>query len=163
MTSLDRLKQVIEAYGGETARWPEAERAGLVALAGGTPEIAAAVREARALDAVLGKAPGADESRLADLRQRILAGAGLDEASSAAGGASVAPIKVRPISRPPAPRRMPMWMATAALAASLFVGVAIGASEFGRPAVEELAGIAGIETTDTGTLDVLDDSDVELL
>lgn len=160
MTSLDRLKQVIEAYGGESARWPEPERAGLVTLAAATPEMAEVLREARALDAVLGKAPGADEARLTDLRQRILAGAGLDEAA-AAGGAPVAPIAVRPLR--PAPRRGPMWTAAAALAASLVFGIALGASDFGRPAVEELAGLAGIETTDDGTIDVLDDSDVELL
>ncbi|MFO1169382.1 MAG: hypothetical protein U1E49_00255 [Hyphomicrobiaceae bacterium] len=56
-----------------------------------------------------------------------------------------------------------MWTAAAALAASLVFGIALGASDFGRPAVEELAGLAGIETTDDGTIDVLDDSDVELL
>ncbi len=160
MTSLDRLKQVIEAYGGEPARWPEAERAGLATLAAATPDLADTLHEARALDAVLGKAPGVDERRLTDLRQRILAGAGLDEAA-AAGGAPVAPIAVRPLR--PAPRRVPMWTAAAALAASLVFGVAFGASDFGRPAVEELAGIAGIEASDNGTLDVLDDSDVELL
>ena len=52
MTSLDRLKQVIEAYGGDSARWPEPERAGLVTLAAATPEMAEVLREARALDAV---------------------------------------------------------------------------------------------------------------
>ena len=162
MASLDRLKQVIEAYGGDPKRWPEAERGGLVALSAAAPETAAAVREARALDTVLGQAPGADASRLPDLRQRILAGAGLDEAPAVAGGAPVAPITMSPL-RPP-PRRVPMWAAAAALAASLVFGVALGASDFGRPAVEELAGIAGIATTNTtGALDVLDDSDVELL
>ncbi len=163
MASLERLKQVIDIYGGESVRWPEAERAALMALAARTPEIALARREARALDAVLAMAPGADESRLSDLRQRILAGAGLDDTAPAVGGAAVSPITVGP--RRNAPRPLPMWAAAAALAASLFVGVAIGASDFGRPAVEELAGIAGIETTNTnvGTLDVLDDSDVELL
>lgn len=160
MATLDRLKMVIEAYGGDLERWPESERAELAALATGTPEAASLLAEARALDGVLRSAPVADPDRLARLHEQILA-----EASAAAGGNAASTGRLTPLParfvRPTPSPRTPLW-AAAALAASLFVGVALGVSDFGRPAVEELAGLAGFET-DGGALDALADSDVELL
>lgn len=159
MATLDRLKTVIDAYGGNPERWPAPERAGLVALATATPEIADLLAEARALDAVLRTAPDGDTSRIAALHERILAEAGASERAGSASRDRVALLPRRQ-ARSASPRT-PLWVA-AALAASLFAGVALGASELGRPAVEGLAGLAGFETVG-GALDTLDDTEVELL
>ncbi len=40
-TGLDRLKQVIDTYGADPGRWPDAERAALRELAAGNREAAA--------------------------------------------------------------------------------------------------------------------------
>lgn len=159
MARLDRLKAVIDAYGGNPERWPETERTELAALASGRPELASMLAEARALDAVLRSAPAGDASRLLALGERILTDAGASGGGNVASGGRVMPLQKRPAR--PAPYRSPLW-AAAALAASLFVGVVLGASDFGRPALEELAGLAGFETGG-GALDALADTDVELL
>jgi hypothetical protein len=44
---------ILASHGAEPARWPAAERAALLALAGSDPKVAAALTEARALDAML--------------------------------------------------------------------------------------------------------------
>lgn len=49
-----RAIEILEAYGADAARWPEAERDGvLAALASGDEDVAAALAQARALDAAL--------------------------------------------------------------------------------------------------------------
>jgi hypothetical protein len=73
MMDLQRFTALCEAYGGDPARWPEAERAEAMALAGTDPPAALALTAARTLDATL------DESRPAApspaLRRRVLASA----------------------------------------------------------------------------------------
>jgi ferric-dicitrate binding protein FerR (iron transport regulator) len=45
--------QIIESHGGDALRWPEADRASLLALAAVDASVGAALAEARALDALL--------------------------------------------------------------------------------------------------------------
>lgn len=97
----ERFFQIIEAYGAKPERWPDAERADAEAFVTANPDLAAmALAEARELDAILGPAE-ADISDL--LERRILQG--LPELPAAAA---------------------PRWIAPAAVAASLLVGVFIG-------------------------------------
>ncbi|MFD1191920.1 hypothetical protein ACFQ27_15115, partial [Phenylobacterium conjunctum] len=50
----ERFEELAEAYGGETARWPQAEREAAAALMAGRPDFAqAALAWADALDEVL--------------------------------------------------------------------------------------------------------------
>jgi hypothetical protein len=51
--TLERLAQLLEAYGGEPARWPEAERASALQLVAAEPEAAALQRAALQLDGAL--------------------------------------------------------------------------------------------------------------
>ncbi|MDX2238497.1 MAG: hypothetical protein NW203_13120 [Hyphomonadaceae bacterium] len=96
-----RAIEILEAYGADAARWPEAERDGvLAALAAGDGDVAAALAQARVLDAAL--ACDASEPQRNDLlAARIL------RAAPAA---------------PSLPRAAPL----AALAACAALGVAIG-------------------------------------
>lgn len=49
----ERAAEIITAYGGDPARWPAAERAAALALAGRNPALAAALAAARDLDSQL--------------------------------------------------------------------------------------------------------------
>jgi len=70
-----RFEQLLEAYGADFARWPASERAAGAAFASKhANEIAAALREARALDAALDAARGVAPETTA-LAVRVLAAA----------------------------------------------------------------------------------------
>jgi hypothetical protein len=66
----ERFDHLLEAYGADFARWPEHERAAAAAFAAQNPDVAGAMREARALDAALDLA--GDEPDTALLAKRIL-------------------------------------------------------------------------------------------
>jgi len=51
--TLDRLAQLLDAYGAESARWPEHERAAALQLIAASPEAQAMQRTALELDAAL--------------------------------------------------------------------------------------------------------------
>ncbi|MEQ8194536.1 MAG: hypothetical protein RIB59_08595 [Rhodospirillales bacterium] len=68
-----RLMRCIEAYGAEPARWPEAERDGLLALLAESPEAQRALEGAREFDALLDRA--APPMPSPELTADILAGA----------------------------------------------------------------------------------------
>jgi hypothetical protein len=162
MASLERLIAVLEAYGSAPARWPADEREALQALAQRHPGMAGRLQEARALDRVLATAPVASEDNLAGLRRRIMASAeGRRGAVSPPGHRSIADLAYRP-ARPRFDLRR-TWPAATALAASLILGVFIGTTETGRPAVEGLVETAGIEVSDDSPLDLIETSSEELL
>jgi hypothetical protein len=139
----ERLFQVLEAYGADPARWPEAEREGLCRLfALGDPAIAEAVKGARELDSILAAAPaptldaGASRDRfLTGMREKMLQSSlplDLDRHRSGRDA-------VRAGRRPP-------WPVFGALAASLAAGLFVGAGGMARefmPAL--LEGEAGEE------------------
>ena len=93
-----RFREILDAYGAEPRRWPEAERAVAQAFLRDHSNAAKWAAEAAALDAALDVTPATRPSAL--LARRILAGA----------------------PRPPAATRFAM----AALAASFGVGVLLG-------------------------------------
>lgn len=68
----ERFRELIEAYGADPRRWPEAERAE-AAEAARAPAAQALLAEARALDGLLAEAPAIQAS--AALRDRVLAAA----------------------------------------------------------------------------------------
>lgn len=94
----NRFAAIVEAYGADPRRWPEAERAGAEAFAE-RPEAVALLREARALDAMLDVSDAADPVNLSFTR-RILA---------------VAP-------KP----QVSVWRPAAAMAACALLGLAFG-------------------------------------
>lgn len=68
--TLDRLTELLGAYGAASARWPAAERADALALIESSPEAQALVAEAMALDDALAASPVVPVSPA--LRARIL-------------------------------------------------------------------------------------------
>src|SRR5262245_52818397 len=52
----ERFKALLEAYGGDLARWPDSERLAAHAYAQGAPEAPALLAEARRIDALLAAA-----------------------------------------------------------------------------------------------------------
>jgi hypothetical protein len=122
MMTIERFKGLVEAYGANPARWPEAERAVAEAFANATPEAQRLLAEAAALDHVLAAAPTAPVTR--ELEMRVL-----DSFSS------------RKTRRAWLPDLMP-WTQAAALAASLVLGMFAGSA---------LPAIAGIGETSSAT------------
>jgi len=68
---IERLAEIVEAYGGDPLRWPEAERLAAQGLAARDPRAAAMVAEAEALDALFDAAPSLAPD--AALTARVLA------------------------------------------------------------------------------------------
>src|SRR5580692_4164334 len=79
----DRFQELAEAYGGEIARWPEAERDLAFGIAADRPDLAERVlARAGRLDALLDGQTSPEPS--AELRQRIVASAPSPRATSRA-------------------------------------------------------------------------------
>ncbi len=55
--NIERLADILDAYGGDPLRWPEGERLAAQALAARDPRAAAMAAEAEALDALFDAAP----------------------------------------------------------------------------------------------------------
>lgn len=53
----ERVLALIDAYGSDPVRWPDAEREGAIALLSGDPDLARAAEEARTLDFALDTLP----------------------------------------------------------------------------------------------------------
>ncbi len=78
-----RFRAVLDAYGADPARWPEAERAAATAFLAAHPQVATALLDAAALDQRLDAAPTQDPS--AALMGRVLAAAPSAGAGAGAG------------------------------------------------------------------------------
>jgi len=61
--SLERLKAIIDAYGAQTARWPEAERETALACLAANPQAQAWLEAARALDGMMETLKAVDHGR----------------------------------------------------------------------------------------------------
>ncbi len=120
----ERALEIIAGHGACEARWPDAERAAVLALAGSDAVVAAALVAAQRLDAVL-------NSWVHDVPQRSF-----DAAAIIAAAAAVAPVAaVPPVLQPSvaAPRRRPArpamamrrWLAGGAVAVAAVLGVAV--------------------------------------
>lgn len=83
----DRLRQILDSFGGEPSRWPAAERSAAESLLARSPELAGDRKSALALDALLGRAPEAAVTPA--LRTRIY------EQAVHALGAPAAPARAR--------------------------------------------------------------------
>ncbi len=129
---LARLADVLDAFGPDSARWPDAERDELRALVDTQLQGRQLHREARALARVMDAAPSMAAS--ADLKAGILAAATKDQSREArvvpiTAGRGLAETTTR------SGRSTPLWPA-AALAASFALGVFLGASGVGGGALD---------------------------
>jgi hypothetical protein len=99
----ERFEQLIQAYGGESARWPQADRAPALRYLAATPAAHAMRAGALRLDEVLGA--WAPQAASTALRDRIAAGA--------------------PAVRALRPRDL--WISGVGLAAACVIGLMVGA------------------------------------
>jgi hypothetical protein len=99
----ERFEQLIEAYGGESARWPQADRAPALRYLAATPAAHATRARALRLDEMLGAWAGPAAS--AALRDRI-----------AAAAPAVRTLHLRDL-----------WVSGVGLAAACVIGLAVGA------------------------------------
>jgi hypothetical protein len=118
--NIERFKILVEAYGADPSRWPEGERDAAVAFAETSPEARRLLAEAAALDRLLDAAETTPAARA--LEERILATFS-ERPRSFARWYDV--LTARPLP----------WLPGAAIAASLALGLMVGAA---------LPGVAGI-------------------
>jgi hypothetical protein len=111
--NIERFKILVEAYGADPSRWPEAERKAGLALAETSPEARRLLAEAAALDRLLDTAETVPVTRA--LEERILA-TFTERPRSFARWVGV--LTARPLP----------WLPGAAIAASLALGLAVGAA-----------------------------------
>lgn len=150
-SALAELQTLLDTFGADRDRWPQAARTRLEGALETNGEAARLLAEAAALDRVLAHAPLPAPERRAALADRILAEA--RNASAAAAGAGrrqsgiVIPWPGR--ARPATPRSPAAeggvaaapWRAAALLAASLALGVFIGALDLAPGAVDPLMNV----------------------
>lgn len=153
----DRVKELLDSYGADPARWPAGEHAAATALLASDPILSAYRDDVRALDDMLNKA--APIAPPAALASRILAQAA-DHAASADVGRNgrrdAASIpqggiggRLRLIGRQLWPEG-PAWQPAVGLAASLAIGIWVGTT--GTIPVTGITG-AEYETADLGASD----------
>ncbi len=137
---LKRLGGVLDAYGADARRWPEAERDSLQSLIDTDDRARSLYREAQALARVMDAAPSMNASE--SLKAGILAAAANDHTRNA----TVVPIAAAvrrgetDMESPPVSR---LWPA-AALAASFALGVYLGISGVGGTAVDSALRLASL-------------------
>ena len=105
---LERLRAIVEAYGADAARWPEAEREGALQLLARSPEAAAFRERARELDALLDGASVFEPTP--ELLARVLARPARRRASLLE--------ELWPFG--------PIWRPALGMAAAMVLGVAVG-------------------------------------
>ena len=125
----ERALEIIAAYGGDSRRWPDGERAAVLAMAA-DDDVAAAIAGARRLDAAL------DDWARADMAAGLDFAAMTAEAQEGRAAARMTPRK----------RQWPgRWLAGGALAASVAVAVVLlGPVRTGAPVVETVSTISPV-------------------
>jgi len=147
-SELEAFARMVDASGGDPARWPQAVRARFEPLLTIDARAQRLLAEACALDRLLDAAAG-ERAGSAALADRILATALRDpaHASKAAGSdvGTVVPFR-RDVARGQTVmgRRRSSWQAAGLLAASLLAGLYVGAGGAALGVVERVAGLAGI-------------------
>ena len=166
--TLERLEQVLDAYGGDPIRWPDNERDVLLALVRQSPKASARLQEAEVLDQILSHGDRWTEpvscsmaNRLADGVMEAIA-TRETMAAEASGQVTVDSIRDKTlddvvtldsyrsganVGRQP---KRNSWPAAALMAASLVFGVYLGASGVLTPVFDEFAEFTGgVNTSDT--------------
>jgi len=120
--SLERLKAIIDAYGAQTARWPETEREAALACLAANPQAQTWVEAARALDDVMEALKVADHGR-AEADQPLFEAA---VERFAADFMPVGNVIAFPVRSRPAPVSRPVLWSVGIAAAACVAGAALG-------------------------------------
>ncbi len=162
-TRLRELRALLDVHGADERRWPEHMRR-LARACGALAD--RDIIEAQALERVLSAAPSATAG--ADLRERVLAAArqkhNAPQRSLSAGGRSGRlPVSAaRAVRYTPARARSGFLPAASLLAASLFIGVLIGASAEPAQVMGRFVYAFAVEAKVSDALGVLGVGDLEL-
>jgi len=123
----DRLKEIIDAYGASAHRWPESERAAALALLASDATLEAYREAAESLDAAMDAAPlvevpaGLAHTILADAASHSNQGTGLQKAASTGVMRRFVDMVKQALPE------MPVWQPAIGFAASLAMGIWVGA------------------------------------
>lgn len=123
--TIERLSALLDAYGGESLRWPEHERTAALGLIGRDPAAARMLDEARALDVVLDCAPALLPD--AALVARILAARPRPSIGA----------RVRDLWAELFPQS-PSWAPALGLVAAMALGTGVQAAAAGRLGLDDL-------------------------
>ncbi|MGE5511225.1 MAG: hypothetical protein ACM31O_08250 [Bacteroidota bacterium] len=161
------LGTLLDTYGADTARWPERERARMDEIMAAEPWADRLLAEARALDTLLARAPLPSTERRFALASRIVA---IAEGAHALPAESAASANVRSGVVIPWPRasrshpvrvsraaRLPVWRAAALLAASLIVGVFVGAFDLAPSPVNNFVEAVSLDETEQAVVSISND------
>lgn len=142
--ALKRFDDVLSVYGADSARWPEAERDALTALARDDGDAARLLGEAVALEKVMAHAPAGDAG--AALRDRIVASALADGARDA----TVVPLEAARSARRRGFGMDPgrAWPA-AAMAACFALGLYLGIAGMGVQTFTNALSLAALNGSDS--------------
>lgn len=140
---LAAFEEHLDAYGSRVEIWPEAARRRFEPLIAGNARARELLAEARALENLLDRAPLPAKDRMVALADRIVSVAtaeGREQVASAHVIDLAARRQARTVTRPA------IWRVASALAASLLVGIYLGASPPVATAIEAIAGAVGVQT-----------------
>ncbi len=163
---LEALQSLLDSHGGDADRWPALARERFGGLIASDDAARMLVAEARALDAVLMRAPTVSDARRRALADRIVA------AAKAAEPPASIPVQDRVVdlaaerrlrAAPPLPQQRSVWQAAGILAASLIAGIVIGVSGMGS-SLGDLTSLFNDTDTLTATLSLaVDGPDEDVL
>ncbi len=139
--SLEKLAQLLERHGADAARWPDTGRAAMQTLIRTNPAAKALADEAAALERVLDAAPPLGGTKA--LESGILAL--ISEPEDTRAGAQLIAF---PEPGTTADHSAGRWGAAALLAASLLVGIWVGAGGYAESLVRAPLEAAGLDMSD---------------
>lgn len=159
---LAAFEQHLDVYGSRADRWPREARSRFETLLAQDARARELLVEARAFEKLLDRAPVVDDASANALADRIAALA--TSQPQPRPDASIIDLASR--RRPSSPVQAFRWKVASALAASLLVGIFIGAASPVVSAVEDFAGSVGLSDSGSSDLALFDDGaadDEELL
>jgi hypothetical protein len=169
---LQDFSAVLDAYGGDPARWPAGSARRFAALLARSPDARRLQGEAVALDTLISRAEAAPSPLSTSARRTSLTDRIVAQATASARPADNV-IQLPPRTRMPAAqaqrsiRHSPVWRAGALLAASLVAGLYIGGQGIGDDLLNSATETLGIGTlvdqaayamVDTGLPSIQDDA-----
>lgn len=140
---LAAFEALLEIHGARAERWPDSARERFEPLIARNARARELLAEARALERLLDRASLPDAQRTQDLADRIIAAAAAEGAAQRPA-ANVVDFPAHRRTRA-APAQTVRWKVASALAASLLVGIYLGASPPVTSAVEAIATAVGLE------------------
>ncbi|MGI9406785.1 MAG: hypothetical protein ACR2O4_10485 [Hyphomicrobiaceae bacterium] len=138
MTELKQLEETIAVYGSDPSRWPEGRAEALLAVRQ-SPDGAALLAEAAALEGTLDLAPGVSDDGHGALLARIM------------DATADTPSRTQPVDWRSVVRQRGM-VAAGLLAASLMIGVFAGLNGVGSETVQDGLSVVQLNTTNEDEL-----------